>query len=629
MNGSGGVTSGTASSSAQAGAEASWPRIVLWTLLFQIAWYWRKLPALFGEGALPDNDDFLRLMEVRNWMGGQGWYDLTQYRMDPPLGADMQWSRLVDLPIAALISFFDLFTDTVTAERLTALVWPTVLLVLTVLVIVAICRALVDRFNPLLAVLFTVMCFTALTEFMPGRLDHHGVQILLFCLALLGLVRSASLWGNLLVGVAIAASIAIGLETILLIVVMLAWLGLDWALDRDPRGLGLLRTAAGLAGASLLLYPLGIAPSQWLVARCDANSIVYLSALLAIAAAFVLMAMGSARLRGSTPLATFAMRAGTGAVLAMVVAGALYTAFPECAAGPYAAIGEELRTRWLVNVQEAQGLFQMLERTPALWFSVFAYALLLLVVGVVVVRRYGRERPAVVAVFAVLALSVGAMFLQYRALRIGIFASIPLCVLFAGMSWQWLEQRFAGKRLVAGALQALVIVAMLSPVWAAIGEAAFPERPGPSAAGTEPDVRQVDLPAWKTRPAYLFCNEESQYAVLASLPKGLVMNDINSGSPILVFTDHFVVGGPYHRNGRAILDMTDFFETDADKPQRIAGERGIDYVAWCDPGGLDGPAYADSPALAARLAHGEVPDWLEGVSPRDDRLQVFRVRPRR
>ena len=159
----------------------------MWTLLFQFAWYWRKLPQLFGEGALPDNDDYMRLLEVRDWMGGQGWYDLVQHRMDPPLGADMQWSRLLDMPIAALIGFFGLFTDTVSAERLAALVWPTILLVLTVLVIVAICRALADRFNPLLAVLFTVMCFTALAEFMPGRLDHHGIQILFFCLAMLGL----------------------------------------------------------------------------------------------------------------------------------------------------------------------------------------------------------------------------------------------------------------------------------------------------------------------------------------------------------------------------------------------------------------------------------------------------------
>ncbi|MCB1464380.1 MAG: hypothetical protein KDJ90_18630 [Nitratireductor sp.] len=632
MNGSGGLSTGAAPLPlAASDAHASWIRIAAWTLLFQLAWYWRKLPELFGEGALPDSDDFTRLMEVRNWMGGpdlagQGWFDLTQYRMDPPVGADIHWSRLVDMPIAGLIYFFGLFTDTTTAERLTAAVWPTILLVATVLVVAAICRALADRFNPLLAVLFTVMCLTALTEFMPGRIDHHGIQILLFCLTLLGIVRGATSWGHLLAGASMAASISVGLDAILLIVAMLGWLGLEWAMQRDEKGRGLARAAAGLALAAIPLYAINIAPSQWFAARCDANSLIYFAALLSIAAAFGLLALGSTRLRAGTPARTFFVRLGAGAALALVVAAVLYALFPQCAAGPYGALDEELRTRWLVNVHEAKGLRAMLEKVPVLWFSGLAYSLVLLGVGAAVVWRHGRERPAIIAVYAAFALSFAAMFLQYRALRIGVFASIPLCVLFAVMSWDWLRRRFAGQRLVPGIAQTLVIALMLPPVWLLAGEAILPAGTGKVAQGSVSGPDKAGLPAWKKTDYYLFCNEASQYAVLRALPKGYVMSDINSGSPILVFTAHSVVGGPYHRNGRAILDMTDFFETDLDNSRRIAAERGIDYVAWCDPGDLDGSEYADSQALAAVLARGEAPDWLERVSPRDDRLQVFRFR---
>jgi len=42
-------------------------------------------------------------MQVRGLLHGQGWYDLRQYRMNPPGGANIHWSRLVDLPIAGLI----------------------------------------------------------------------------------------------------------------------------------------------------------------------------------------------------------------------------------------------------------------------------------------------------------------------------------------------------------------------------------------------------------------------------------------------------------------------------------------------------------------------------------------------
>jgi hypothetical protein len=60
--------------------------------------------------ALGDTDDNMRMMQVRALLAGQGWYDLRQYRMNPPYGADIHWSRLVDLPIAGLkLAFTPLF----------------------------------------------------------------------------------------------------------------------------------------------------------------------------------------------------------------------------------------------------------------------------------------------------------------------------------------------------------------------------------------------------------------------------------------------------------------------------------------------------------------------------------------
>src|SRR5690349_21236823 len=50
-----------------------------------------------------DNDSSLRLVEVRDLLAGQGWFDLHQYRMGTEGGFLMHWSRLVDAPIAAII----------------------------------------------------------------------------------------------------------------------------------------------------------------------------------------------------------------------------------------------------------------------------------------------------------------------------------------------------------------------------------------------------------------------------------------------------------------------------------------------------------------------------------------------
>src|SRR5690606_28265498 len=56
-----------------------------------------------------DNDDIMRLVQVRDLLAGQGWFDLMQYRLGLEGGILMHWSRLVDLPIAALIRIAALF----------------------------------------------------------------------------------------------------------------------------------------------------------------------------------------------------------------------------------------------------------------------------------------------------------------------------------------------------------------------------------------------------------------------------------------------------------------------------------------------------------------------------------------
>ena len=83
--------------------ERRWKTIVLLVWLGICAWFiyqqWNEI-RWFGLG---DTDDNMRIMQVRAWLHGQGWYDLRDYRMNPPFGANIHWSRIVDLPIAGLI----------------------------------------------------------------------------------------------------------------------------------------------------------------------------------------------------------------------------------------------------------------------------------------------------------------------------------------------------------------------------------------------------------------------------------------------------------------------------------------------------------------------------------------------
>jgi hypothetical protein len=79
------------------------------SLPIMIAVLWAA--ALIGLGApsiktgafdAMSTDDAMRLVEVRDLIAGQGWFDLVEHRLDPP-GIAMHWSRLIDAPLAGLI----------------------------------------------------------------------------------------------------------------------------------------------------------------------------------------------------------------------------------------------------------------------------------------------------------------------------------------------------------------------------------------------------------------------------------------------------------------------------------------------------------------------------------------------
>ncbi len=200
--------------------------------------------------------------------------------------------------------------------------------------------------------------------------------------------------------------------------------------------------------------------------RCDANSAFYLAALLLAAASYVALA----QLR----LTAMRHRLGAAALVGISALGLLFMVFPNCAGGPFADLTDDLVSRWLVNVGEARGLFDQLEKVPQLWLWGVGYSALLLVAGGWLTWHSRKKRPQMVALYAVLAISVLASIFQYRTMRIGIFASIPFCVILSEMAFAAIRERFR-TGLPRGALQAGVVAGLASPVWLGLAVLLFPK----------------------------------------------------------------------------------------------------------------------------------------------------------
>jgi len=134
-------------------------------------------------GHLGDTDDATRLVLVRDLLAGRGWYDQWLGRMGPPLGTFMHWSRLLDGGEAGFESLFRLFMPAARAEIVMRFFWPLLWVFPAITAGLLVGRSLGSRS----AVLLTV-CLMAdpilYRQFIPGRIDHHNIQITMTVIAL-------------------------------------------------------------------------------------------------------------------------------------------------------------------------------------------------------------------------------------------------------------------------------------------------------------------------------------------------------------------------------------------------------------------------------------------------------------
>src|SRR5690349_13186386 len=205
------------------GKEGDWERRALdlvgreWKWIVLLGWlgfcatciaeHWAQI-RWFGLG---DTDDNLRMMQVRGLLHGQGWFDLRQYRMNPPFGANIHWSRLVDLPIAGLILGLRPFLGGAGAERWAVAIAPLLPYLVLLFSLAVTARRLIDPRAyplPLLAIFFAG---STNGMFRPERIDHHGWQLALLALAVSGLADPKRVRGGLTLGIATALSLTVGL----------------------------------------------------------------------------------------------------------------------------------------------------------------------------------------------------------------------------------------------------------------------------------------------------------------------------------------------------------------------------------------------------------------------------------
>jgi hypothetical protein len=435
--------------------------------------------------------------------------------------------------------------------------------------------------------------------FVPLRIDHHGWQLAMLSLAMLSLTDPKRARGGALLGIATALSLVIGLEMLLYLALAGGLVVLMWL--RDPgQARRLVTYGASLAGgcsAGFLLF----ASYADRAPVCDALSPVWLSAMVAAGGLAVLLALLSPR--------DWRLRLLAAAAAGILLAAAFAWSWPHCL-GRLEGVSPLAETLWLNNVREAMPLYRHGLQTTAVVASLpvmglIGYALML--------WRSRRDRDLLFrwgCVAAPALLSASLLLWQSRAGPAAQLLAVPGAT---GLAWLIVPRIFGHRWMlvrVLGTVAAFLLVSGILTQWA-VG--LVPEK-------ASPRLKEVGK-------ANSFCPTLTAMRPIAMQPKGNVLTFIDLGPRLITVTHHDAVAGPYHRNYRAIVDVSLAFRGTADNALRTVERRRIDYVLIC-PGMSESTIYASQAkdGFYMQLNRGDVPAWLAPIKlPKGSPFKMWRV----
>lgn len=579
---------------AYAGRHWKWLTFLIWVIIAvsMVVTRWAAIHWL----VLSDTDDNIRYVQVKDWLAGQGWYDLRQYRLDPPGGANIHWSRLVDIPIAGLILFFRAFVDQGLADRLACGIAPLLPLLLLMLSLGFIGRRLAGPNGWFLAVLGPLAAQMALGMYAPMRIDHHSWQLALAVTTLAGVIDTNRMRGGLIAGISSALSIAIGMEMIVYLAAGGALIALRWVF-RPGAERRMLPYGLSLAGATSILYLLFASYANRAMV-CDALSPIWVAVFGAAGAGMVILSI--------VPLRGWPVRMAAGAVVGGAVALFFYLNWPQCLT-PY-QISPELQRLWLANIREAKPITVQAQSMVVPLMAVPVAGLIGLFWALWDARRDTERLWAWATVGLMMVFSTALLFWQLRAGPAAQLMAIP-------------PAAWAAHRLVAAILTGTRRVKIAAGAGVALLAAiafAYPLYPQivklwQEATGTKPKPWRPSAIARtdNIKKANGRCRTLPALAVLDQLPPATIFTLVDLGPRLIATTHHSALAGPYHRNGATILDIHHAFDGPTRDFRAIAAKHHATYLLVC-PWFPEGTIYQSrSPGgFYADLMRDKRPDWL-------------------
>jgi hypothetical protein len=580
--------------------ERRWKLLVLLTWLVFAGWWIYASWSNIRWFALGDTDDNMRIMQVRALLHGQGWFDLRQYRMNPPFGANIHWSRLVDLPIAGLILTLRPFIGGAPAERWAVAIAPILPYLLLLFSLSLTARRLLGRAAYPFALLTLIFAASTNSMFAPERIDHHGWQLALLALSISSIADTNRARGGLVLGISTALSLAIGLEMIIYLALAGAAMVLFWVDDVAERER--LRSYALSLGISSILCFLIFASYANRAPVCDALSPVWLSDLVLSSC----LMYSLARYSPAQWRVRLALAFGAG----VIIGGFHALAWPDCLQRPE-HISPEVQRLWMSHVKEARPVYLHGWRVALLMVSLPITG----AIGwVAMMWRSRGDRDLLRRIIAAAVPGFAASLLLLWQTRTGPAAQMLAVVGGAAIVWYLIPIFWKSTNSVLLVLGAACVVLLGAGAVVPLVLRFIPEPPSSARDNAIGKANRLCSSMWGLRP-------------IALQPKGVVMTYVDLGPRLITLTHHDAIAGPYHRNGQQIADVMNFWRGSAEQAHRLAAKYHVNYVLSCPDSSTTTIFTSETPqGFYVQLQRGQVPQWLKRVTlPKDSPFEMWRV----
>ncbi len=573
------------------------PLLLIWLAVCAVLILVTRAQIMTGIGW--DPDDQLRMVQLRDWLAGQSWFDTTQYRIGQPDSQPMHWSRWIELPLALVFLLLRPLIGGAGAETAAMVIVPLLTLGIAMWLVAKISEQVFERKIAILAAALTATAVPIVAQLRPMRVDHHGWQIVLALAALWTLFWPDKRKGGLALGAALALWLSISLEGLPVsaaFVVLLVW---RWVFQTEE-GIRLFWTLLSFLISSFILYLATQGSFDGAINYCDAISPAHLWACTA-AAAVILPAI-----RFLPP--NIGLRIGSLAIAALAALAVLYASAPQCIGGAFNTMDPLVREYWLVNV---------LEGLP-IWYQKWTTMVSLLggsiVVGLGSLIYILRSQPDQIDRSKLFIL--GYAFLWALLLSVFVQRATAVAAAFAlpFMAWAVHHAFIRARRVKRPVTRILATAAIV-----------FLIMPGPLAValfnGVTGEGDMVEANSSNTT-----CEADGSLARLNSLPPSNLITPFDFGPRILLLTPHNVLATSHHRNDQAMADQIRIFTSGPDVARQILDAHEIRYIVVCeDEAELQIYARKQPEGLWAQLIKGQKPDWLQPVHIRDSDLIIWKI----